>query len=371
MKSLAIDCRSINKEKTGVGNVLINILTRLKVKNTNITLFFDRYLSEDEDETFRKLGYNIEVIKCSNYILWEQVFFPIKIKRRFDYVWFPANTGSVFINAKKIVTIHDVIFDKSIKEIPFSGFLTKDLARLYRKIFAKILAKTSVRIYTVSNYSKNDIVTSYKINENKVKVIYNGLNKNFIDQSNESVVKEKYILSFGSIEPRKNTELMINVYKILLEKYNNMKEVKLVLYGFRGYEKSKVKDLINKLNLQDKVIVHKYVTDDMLKELYKKAKIFCFLSSFEGFGLPIIESMALKTPVVALDNSSITEIVKQSGVLINDINIEKIANEIYLLYSNNEKYNHYVEKGLENIKRFKWEISVNELEKDINKVLTL
>lgn len=368
MKALAIDCRSINKEKTGVGNVLINILVRLKLKNIKITLFFDRDLDVYEKSLFMNLGYNIEIIKCSNYIFWEQVLLPIKLKKSFEYIWFPANTGSVFIKAKKIATIHDLIFNKSIKEIPLSGVITKDLARFYRKIFAKILAKTSIRIYTVSDYSKKDIEKVYKLDKDKIKVIYNGINSKFISESKESVVKENYILSFGSIEPRKNTKLMIKVYKQLLDEYDDMKDTKLVLYGFRGYDKSKLKELIKSLKLEDKIIVYKYIEDDDLKELYKKSKIFCFLSSFEGFGLPIIESMALRTPVIALNNSCIPEIIGESGLLIDDLNIHKIAECIHELYFDKEQYEKYVSNGIDNIKRFSWEKSAELISEDMEQL---
>jgi glycosyltransferase involved in cell wall biosynthesis len=369
MKSLAIDCRSITKTKTGVGNVLINILMRLNLDEVTITLFFDSELDKQEETLFKSKGYSIELLKCKNPVLWEQILLPIKMKDKYDYVWFPANTGSVFIKAKKIATIHDVIFEKSLKEIPLSGKIGKDLARLYRKIFARILAKTAVRIYTVSEYSKFDILNSYNINEDKVKVIYNGLDSKYNTLNNENLNKENYLLSFGSNEPRKNTELMIKVYSTLLKNYNDMNDIKLILYGFRGYEESNAKKLIKELKLENNIKVYQYITDEMLLKLYRKAKIFCFLSSFEGFGLPIIESMSQGTPVVALDNSSITEIVGDSGILVKNQEASNIANEIHNLYNDSNSYNDFVNKGLENIKRFNWDISVKSLNKDFEFII--
>lgn len=369
MKSLAIDCRSINKTKTGVGNVLINILMRLNLEKVIITLFFDRELDNQEENLFKSKGYNIEVLKCKNPVLWEQILLPIKMKDKYDYVWFPANTGSVFIKARKIATIHDVIFEKSLKEIPLSGKIGKDLARLYRKVFARILAKTAVRIYTVSEYSKCDILNSYNINEDKIKVIYNGLDSKYTTLNIENLNKENYLLSFGSNEPRKNTELMIKVYSNLLKNYNDMKDMKLILYGFRGYEKSNAKKLIKELKLENNIKVYEYVTDEMLLELYRKAKIFCFLSSFEGFGLPIIESMSQRTPVVALNNSSITEIVGDAGMLLNSNDIHFIAQEIHKLYNDKILYSSMVKKGFKNIQKFSWEKSVDIINKDLNQLI--
>lgn len=368
MRTLAIDCRSINKQKTGIGNVLINTLQRLKIDLCDITLFFDRELEKSEMEFFKKLGYKIEVIKCSNYIIWEQIIFPMRVKDRFEYVWFPANTGSIFIRAKKIVTIHDVIFAKSIKDIPFSGILKKDLARIYRRIFVRILAKTSIKIYTVSEFSKKDIIKTYKLKSDKVSIIYNGLDESFINyqSSNE---KENYILAFGSNEPRKNTELMIYSYKELMNNYKDLENIKLILYGFRDYNISRVKKLISELNLNDNIIIYEYVSDEMLKKLYTKAKVFCFLSSFEGFGLPIIESMACKTPVIALDNSSISEIVNTSGILISKSCSKEISKEIYKILTDRKLYQEKVDLGLENIKKFRWDISIKKLSNDMNNII--
>ena len=369
MNKIAIDCRSISKHKTGVGNVLLNTLRRLDLKNAEITLFFDRELEREERNEFEELGYKIRILKNSNYVLWEQIIFPIKIGNKFDYVWFPANTGSVFIRAKKIATIHDVIFAKKLSEIPLSKVLSKDLARFYRRIFAYILAKTSVRVYTVSEFSKKDIIDRYKIKEDKVKVIYNGLDEIFIN-NDLNIKKEKYILSFGSNEPRKNTELMIKAYKKFLDSYPELSDYKLVLYGFRGYEKSPLKNLINDFNINDNIIIYEYISDDELIKLYRKAKVFCFLSSFEGFGLPIIESMACGTPVIALNNSSITEIVADSGVLIDNNDLSKIAREIYELITNDKHYKQYVEKGMRNYLKFNWNDSINNLNEDLKTILS-
>lgn len=370
MKSLGIDCRSINKHMTGVGNVLYNTLLRLKLNNCEVTLFFDRELDENEKLIYKNLGYNIKIIKIKNYLVWEQIVLPLVCRKKYDYIWFPSNTGSIFIKSKIISTIHDVIFNKSIKEIPLSGVLKKDIARIYRKIVVKIIAKKSKRIYTVSNYSKNDIALSYKIDKNKIKVIHNGLNEFFKDYEKEKNNKDNYILSFGSNEPRKNTELMIHVYKYFIERYGNLNNVKLVLYGFKGYENSKAKKLINKYKLKNKVIIYDYVTNEQLKILYKKAKVFCFLSSYEGFGLPILESMACGTPVIALDNSSITEIVDEYGILIKDVKIEKIAEEIYLLYTDEKLRNKYVELGYKNSNNYQWSKSINILNEDINRIIS-
>ncbi|NAS19304.1 glycosyltransferase [Clostridium butyricum] len=368
MKKLAIDCRSINKEKTGVGNVLINTLRRLRLENIEITLFFDREVKDNLREEFEKNGYYIQIIKCSNYAIWEQILLPIKIGNKYNYVWFPANTGSVFVRANKIATIHDVIFAKSLKEIPLSGVLSKDLARLYRCIFAKILAKTSKKIYTVSNYSRNDIISKYTIDSEKVKVIYNGLDTKFINRES-NILKKDYILSFGSNEVRKNTELMIKVYKELVDNYCEMKDIKLILYGFRGYEKSKIKKMISNLGLENKVIVYKYVTDEQLIKLYREAKVFCFLSSFEGFGLPIIESMASKTPVVALNNSSVSEIVGDFGILISNNSVKNIANEINKLLCDKDKYKNLIDLGIKNTEKYNWDISIEDLSNDINQLI--
>lgn len=368
MKKIAIDCRSISKHKTGVGNVLANTLKRLNLKNAEITLFFDRELEKEEKNEFEKLGYIIRVLKSSNYVLWEQIIFPIKIGNKFDYVWFPANTGSVFIRAKKIATIHDVIFAKKLSEIPLSKILSKDLARLYRRIFAYILAKTSVRVYTVSEFSKKDIIDRYKIKEDKVKVIYNGLDEIFIN-NDLNIKKEKYILSFGSNEPRKNTELMIKAYKKFLDNYPELSDYRLVLYGFRGYKKSPLKNLINELNINDNVVIYEYISDKELINLYKQAKVFCFLSSFEGFGLPIIESMACGTPVIALNNSSIPEIVNEAGILLESKEANEIAEEIRNLLINEETYSKYIDLGYENIKLFNWKKTVKNLEKDMEEII--
>ncbi|MGU8484211.1 glycosyltransferase family 4 protein [Clostridium perfringens] len=368
MKKLAIDCMSISKTKTGVGVVLFNILKNLNVKNIEITLFFNRELTEDELKLLSK--YKIKIIKVSNQILWEQIIFPYKIRNKYDYVWYPANTGSLFLKKiKKISTIHDVIFTKNKDEIPFSGILKKDLGRIYRKIIVKKIAKESERIYTVSEFSKLDILRTYKVKKDKILTVYNALDDKFKVEKIKNVEEKHGLLSFGSDEKRKNTELMIRIYNELIIMDNKWKEISLTLYGFKNYKESKIYNLIEKLNLKENIIIKEYVSDDELINLYLENKIFCFLSSYEGFGLPILEAMACGTPVVALNNSSIPEVSNDAAVLIDKINIKEMAKVINNLYFNEKKCNELVSKGLNNIRNFSWEKSAEKIENDLERLI--
>lgn len=372
MKQLFIDARCIEGKKTGVGRVLYDILDRINIDGIKMILVFDKNVDIDEVNKWKSKGFSVEILGSSNFIVVEQLLFKRLVKND-DYVWFPSNTGCIFCK-NIIVTIHDTIFAESFKKIKLSGSMYKDLGRIYRKAIVPIVARRSKLILTVSENSKKDIMNRYNINENKVKVNYNGLSNQFYNEQllnkcrNE---KDKYILSFGSNEVRKNTIKTLMIFKRMIDEKKISDDYKLVLFGYRGYSGSKGNQFILENGLQDRVEIHEYIDDKKLIELYQNARMFLFLSSYEGFGIPIIEAMSQGTPVIAADNSSLTEIVGESGILVDLDNDDEIINSIQLLIDNDEIFNQYIEKGYKNVSNYNWDNIVKNIEREISIVLGL
>ena len=226
------------------------------------------------------------------------------------------------------------------------------------------------KIIAVSKNTKRDLVRLYDVPEEKIEVIYEGVNQNFQFsifnfQSiyNDKILNHKpYLLFVGRLEKRKNVEGIIEAYKILKEKYDIPH--KLILAGKPGFGYPNYKLLIT--NYKNDIILPGFVTEDEKWELMKNADIFLFPSFYEGFGLPILEAQALGVPVVTSNISSLPEVGGEAVAYCNPEEPASIADSVYELISNKEFRDGIIEKGYENVKKFSWELCASEIAKLLN-----
>lgn len=213
----------------------------------------------------------------------------------------------------------------------------------------------SQRIIAVSDSTKEDIVKTYRINPDKVKVIYEGYdNQDFYPRTHAEVetVKSKYgihkdyVLFVGSIGPRKNLENMIEAFNSLNS------NLTFVIGGspLPGYEG------LTKLPAQ---FIGRVEQGD-LASLYTGAKLFAFVSKEEGFGIPILEAFACCVPVLTSNISSMSEVAHDSALLVNPNSIEDIANGMTRLLHENDLVLELVAKGMKRYKLFSWKKTAQE-----------
>ncbi|PJH53641.1 glycosyltransferase family 1 protein, partial [Klebsiella pneumoniae] len=158
---------------------------------------------------------------------------------------------------------------------------------------------------TVSHFSKERIIENFNIAEEKVSVIYNGINLRSVDETpiNDKWKFKNYVLTVGSVEPRKNIQRLISAF--LEAKKELDPSLKLVIVGKRGndniFNNSNQEQL---KNVQDSVIFTGHIDDDELAQIYRNAKGFCYPSIYEGFGLPPLEALAYGIPVLTSNTTS-------------------------------------------------------------------
>lgn len=373
---LGIDARLINGKRRGMGNVLYNILKTLKnyLSDIDIILYFDKKLDDELLIELKELGYEIYVIENTNYFYWEQVLLPRYVKY-VDLFWFPYNTATVFFKTKYIVTIHDVMFLKPAKVLPYSRNLHQIAGRLYRKIIVPIIAKRAKRIITISEHAKKDIANEIRNVEHKIEVIYNGCDKK-IDKKldckkwdyfkNKYNIPRDYLFCLGAVDPRKNTLYTIEVFAEFIKKYK-LRELKLVVCGIENWSDSVYYKYVKDLNLESRIIFLEYVSDEIIDMLYYNAKIFLFLSYYEGFGLPILESMALGTPVITTNVTSMPEVAGQAAIITSHNIVGKTVEDIAKLYFDKDLYNDLIIRGINRAKEFSWDITTKKVSELIRK----
>ena len=285
----------------------------------------------------------VKIIGNTTGHLWEQIDLPKYLKSIDNPLLINlANTAPLFYK-NKIVTIHDLAF------LHHPEWFSRKFTFVYNLMIPKI-AKDSRHILTVSNYVKEDISKSYHISLNNISTIYNSYADIF---SNHNLEKEDYVLSVGSIDPRKNLKSLIDIFRD--------KTVKLVIVG----QQNKVFSALKLDDLPNNIVFTGYVDDDELVQLYNNAKIFVYPSFFEGFGIPPLEAQACGCPVICSEKTSLPEVGKDSVIYCNPYDKNDIAERIDLVLNNDRLQKELIEKGYENIKRFSWEKSAQEIIKVI------
>jgi len=214
-------------------------------------------------------------------------------------------------------------------------------------------------IFTISEFSKLEILNFFPINENKIRIIYPGLTKKFISENNFSTSKQ--LLSVSSLDPRKNLKFLIKAFLAIDNRSFKLKLVGEYNNNFR-YD-DELHYLIN-TNI-DRIVFSGYISDEDLIEEYSKSLAFISASIYEGFGLPLIEAQASGCPVLASDIPVYKEVLGDSAVFFkNGSKYDFIDKIIYI--SNKKNRVEYIDKGFKNIKKYSWRKSAKKLDKIIN-----
>lgn len=264
------------------------------------------------------------------------------------------------ISAKKVVTIYDVCFMDYPEYTTEANRLFCYRGTLDSMMFAD-------KIIAISNYTKQRLLHFFPfIDESKVEVVYCG-NRNTLLNERDNIKsiekrglrKEEYFLSVGTIEPRKNYSTLLKAYKIYKERTKNYK--KLCIAGGYGWMEENFKQKIANLGLLDDVIVTGYVTDEELANLYRYCFAFVYPTWYEGFGLPVLEAMNFRRPVIASNVSSIPEITGDSGLLIKPSDFQEVADCMKRLEEEDELYRKLTEKAYNESRKFSWVESAKKL----------
>jgi glycosyltransferase involved in cell wall biosynthesis len=297
-------------------------------------------------------------------ILWEYTSLPgLLQKEQIDIFWGPSNFLPSRKVCKYVVTIHDLSSFTYAHTYPW-------LRRQYYQYIIKQAVKRADLIITDSEFSRQDIINAFSVPEQAVKVIYCGIDDIFqsIELSDKLLqIRSKYglpnefIFTLGVIEPKKNTDRLIQAYAGLIQKHHDLP--KLVIGGSKkyGWKNRKIFELVDRFKLKDSVIFTGFIEHVDLPVMYSIAKLFILPSLFEGFGLPVIEAMACGTPVITSNTSSLPEIAGDAAVLINPYDTAEISQAIIKVISDKTLQNEMRAKGLINAKRFSWSASAREL----------
>jgi len=318
---LVIDIRMINA--SGIGTYLKNILPEMIMAFNEVIV-----LGNKDEITKFEWSKQVKIIEFHSkiYSLKEQILYPF-IVPKCDVFWCPHfNFPILPVRAKKkLVTIHDVNHLAGVS--PISKI---------KKKYAHLLFENAVRkvdlIFTVSEFSKKEIIKYTKAKPEKIKVVHCGVNASFFKKEKNSKnlkLPENYILYVGNVKPHKNLIVLLKAYAMFSNEFKS--KFKLLIVGKKqGFitQDNDIDNFIKNNDLEKIVFFSGHVADSDLPIYYQKASLFVFPSLYEGFGLPILEALAAKTIVISSNASSLPEIGGNAVVYFEPENHIELSQKI-------------------------------------------
>ena len=280
--------------------------------------------------------------------LWSQVRLSFEmLAKKPDVLFVPAHLVPIIHPKNTVVTIHDLGF-KHFPEL----YPAKEL--IYHNWGMNFSVKHAKKIIAVSEYTKKDLLQTFNLDPTKIEVVWSGVDLEKF-KPDEKVKKKPYILYIGRLEEKKNIINMIRAYAFLRKEASTIHQ--LVLAGSPGFGYENIQREIESLpkNIQKDIIQLGYISEnDYIKRL-READIFLFCTNFEGFGFPVIEAMAVGTPVIASNITSIPEIAGNAALLVNPKNSVQIGAALSKLIHSDGLKKSLILKGRVRSKIFSWD----------------
>jgi glycosyltransferase involved in cell wall biosynthesis len=298
------------------------------------------------------------------YRLWYRLRLPLPVQlltgsldlfHSPDFVLPPVSGG-----IPTIVTVHDLSF------LHYPDTFPPKLVDYLQRVVPWSIGR-STHVLADSVATRDDLVNLWHVPENKISVLYCGVHEQFqpiTDSEKITTVRAKYnlgespyILSVGTVQPRKNYKMLIQAFKPVAEKMPHH----LIIGGGKGWLYDGMLAEIERLGLNGRVHFIGFVDDEDLPTLYSAAALFVLPSLYEGFGIPLLEAMACGVPIISSNASSLPEVVGETAVLLSPLRPNAwTAAMLQLLNSANQR-SKLVAGGFRQVQQFTWDQAARQL----------
>lgn len=371
---IAVNTRLLRKNRMdGIGWFTYNTLRFIVQKKPEIEFHFLFDTTVDESFLFAA---NVKAHLLSppaKHALLNIVWFEWSVKRflekeKPDLFLSPDGILCLGWKGKQFEVIHDINFLHKPKDLKFSN-------RKYYNFFFPKFAERAARIATVSAYSKQDICTSYRVAEEKVDVVYCGVNSFYhpVDARIMAATQTKYaggysyFVFIGTLSPRKNVLGLMKAFE-LYKKQSGL-TTRLLIVGGSMYKTNELHDFQQQMQFGKDIVFTGRLGDEDLNSVLASALCLVFVPFFEGFGIPVIEAMQCDVPVIASNVTSVPEIAGNAAILVDPFNTEEIKDAMIRVAEDESLRSSLILKGRIRKEQFSWEKTADLLWSSISKCL--
>jgi glycosyltransferase involved in cell wall biosynthesis len=365
---IAIDISYLQTKRAGYGHhtsELLNALLQYGGEHTYTLWGWSSHIDKIALVKFNQTNYRIKAARIPGFIkrfYWNNLKFPDiqTFTGNFDIFHSLEPLMPPTKNKKVIITIHDLAYKK------FPQYFESNVLKW--DISIKRNVNIADAIIVQSQQTKNDIQEFFNVKEKKIHIIHLPVNSIFshsdVDDIKDQVRKiynlhSPFALFVGTLEPRKNIPTLIKSFEQLHKA--SVSDLKLVIVGKRGWLYDEIFSAINNSVVRNKILYLDYIPETDLATIYKLAKFFVYPSIYEGYGVPILESMASGTPVITSNTSSLKEIAEGVAILVDPTKVEDLSEAMFRLSQNQSVRDELSKKGLERIKLFNHKTAADQV----------
>ena len=291
-------------------------------------------------------------------IAWEQTALPrLARKAQADLIHGLVNVLPLRSRLPGVVTVHDLSFERMPETLPRAK-------RIYHARLCRASARKARKVIAVSHQTADDLMHFWQIPAHKIVVVPNGVDAQFrpadpkdvADFRRERGLPDRFILYLGTLEPRKNLELLLTAFGRWAEQAPAQdQDVKLVLAGGRGWFYERIFAQVEELGLTERVLFPGFIPTADLPRWYQAAEGFVYPSLFEGFGLPVLEAMACGVPVLCSETPSLMEVAGDCALTFPAHSADELVNGLSLLIDQPYLRDDLRQRGLIRAELFSWQ----------------
>lgn len=362
-----IDATSLARKITGIENYTKNLVENILLQTKPDDKVYLLFRKEVPKYMRNREGFTSLVSPFQSQVLCEQIWIPwIKLRYKPDVIHFPAFPPPLLVKSNVVFTVHDATMWKYKETLSFKN-------KLYMRPLTNRGIKISKKILTVSESSRGDLVEVFPFVINKIKNTGISITEN-IEPVKDSILlnavvnkydlPKKFLLTVGSLEPRKNLIFLVKAFIKFKKNFPN--DMKLVITGRNAWGSQEIKKLIK--GYEGDIILTGYVSDEELRGLYSLAHYFVFPSIYEGFGLPVLEAMACGTPVILSHTSSLPEVAGEAALYFNPHSEKSLVETLKCALEEENLRVQLKEKGAKRRKVFSWKKIASSIYKEYSNI---
>ena len=351
---IAIDGTALTINNGGVSSYIRGLLSEFQISKNQIDTFYPPAFNFPSSFISKK----IQTLYRELY--WQQYSLPkIASNKKADILFSPSHFISCHSSIKKIVTFHDMYIMRN--PTAFRRWHALFSNYIYPRIF-----RSDVNFIAISEFTKMEMLHYFPYQEDRIRVIKSAISSDFHVISDTEWLSNfkiryslpsEFILTVGSLEPRKNIISLLNLYV----QSDAVEFPMLVLVSPDGWNNNLEKEIIHRLVASKKMLWLNNIDRSELVALYNLALIFVYPSLYEGFGMPPMEAMACKCPVITSNNSSLREYYLESALLLNNpTDLDELKNTISKLLQDQHLCQHLKDEGYRNSLKYSFERTASE-----------